>query len=165
MWCCKFLTSAQGLESHKRQCSERPRNWKISARTLKTAARLNNAKEQSTLDPVKLGEYTLKNVFNFVYLGHCFQADGDAEHSVLVRMAKARDRFTKLHEVWKSRILSLEVKQSLLIVLISTCCCVDVCPEASAWQRGLGLDPRIASEAEWMECPMCVDFLRSPHSP
>ena len=76
-----------------------------------------------------------------MYLGHCFQADGDAEHSVLVRMAKARDRFTKLHEVWKCRILSLEVKQSLyqhavVSVLLHGSEAWDLTPELQAKLNG-----------------------------
>ena len=47
----------------------------------------------------------LKNVFNFTYLGHHFQADGDAGQAVEVRMAKAKSRFGKMHEVWRSPIL------------------------------------------------------------
>ena len=57
-----------------------------------------------------MGVEKLKNVFNFTYLGHRFQADGDAGQAVEVRMAKAKSRFGKMHEVWRSPILPLKVK-------------------------------------------------------
>lgn len=60
-------------------------------------------------------EAKLANVFNFVYLGHSFQADGDASHGVEVRMAKAKARFKfgKLRSVWSSSWISLDLKLML----------------------------------------------------
>jgi len=62
------------------------------------------------MDHVKMCEKELMNVFNFVYLGHCFQADGDSRHGVEVRMAKAKARFGQLHNVWRSSALSIKLK-------------------------------------------------------
>ena len=41
------------------------------------------------------------------------KADGDAGQAVEVRMAKAKSRFGKMHEVWRSPILPLKVKLTL----------------------------------------------------
>ena len=60
-----------------------------------------------------MGEVKLMNVFNFVYLGHTFQADGDADRSVDARLAKASARFGKLHEVWRSKQLCMSLKLML----------------------------------------------------
>ena len=80
---------------------------------MQTAVRVKRASEQANLDHVSMGEAKLRNVFNFTYLGHRFQADGDAGQAVEVRLAKAKARFGKLHEVWRSPYLTLKVKLQL----------------------------------------------------
>ena len=109
-WCCKLWPSHRSLCSHRAACPERRVKWKVRKRAVKTAVRVKRAGEQSQLNQVQMGVEKLKNVFNFTYLGHRFQADGDAGQAVEVRMAKAKSRFGKMHEVWRSPILPLKVK-------------------------------------------------------
>ena len=114
-WCCKFCNNSRARKLHEATCSEKPKVWKMRKRAVQTAVRVKRAKEQAGLDRVKMGEDRLKNVYSFVYLGHRFQADGDSdsEQAVEVRMAKAKSRFKELHEVWRSKLLTLKVKLML----------------------------------------------------
>ena len=86
------------------------------------------------------GESLLNNVFTFKYLGHHFQADGDAGHAVEVRMGQARSRFGELHHVWSSSQLSLGLKLRLYIA---------------------GVCSMLAHGGEaWLLCPQTVRTLR-----
>ena len=60
-----------------------------------------------------LFENRLKNVFDFKYLGHLFQADGDPAHAVEVRAGMAKTTFNRLHEFWASSILDQKTKLRL----------------------------------------------------
>ena len=55
----------------------------------------------------------LKNTFNFASLGHAVEADGNCEHAVKVRMAKAGRRFGELRLLWKDKSLPLKLKLQL----------------------------------------------------
>jgi hypothetical protein len=63
----------------------------------------------------------LENVFNFSYLGFNFQADGDRRPAMDQRMAIAKSRFGKLHEIWKDKKLPVFAK-----VRIYACAVVSV---------------------------------------
>ena len=62
------------------------------------------------MEQMLTGETRLENVYDFPYLGHHFQADGDALHAVEVRLAMASNRFGQLHHIWSSNILSMRIK-------------------------------------------------------
>ena len=112
-WCCKFCRNDRAKKLHEGVCSEKPKVWKVRKRAAQTAVRVKRAQEQAGKDQVQMGRDRLKNVFNFVYLGHCFQADGDSQQAAEVRMAKAKARFKELHAVWRSEVLSQKVKLML----------------------------------------------------
>ena len=50
----------------------------------------------------------LENVFCFTYMGSNFEADGDFEQDVQIRMAIAKSTFGKLMEIWKAPEISLK---------------------------------------------------------
>ena len=68
---------------------------------------------QAQAETVTLGEQELENVFEFVYLGHTFQADGDPHRAAVIRMGIARERFGKMLNVWESRVLQEAQKIAL----------------------------------------------------
>ena len=60
-----------------------------------------------------LFENRLTNVFDFKYLGHLFQADGDPVHAVEVRTGMAKTTFYRSHEICASPILNQVTKLRL----------------------------------------------------
>ena len=78
-----------------------------------TALKIQRSQDQAKLKKVKMVEDELKNVFNFTYLGHSFQADGETEHAIVKRMTQAKARFRQLHEVWRSKTLNKKLKIQL----------------------------------------------------
>ena len=58
---------------------------------------------QSKEEAITLFGQRLNNVYEFCYLGHLFQADGDPFHAVEVRANMAKATFGKLHEFWSSK--------------------------------------------------------------
>ena len=72
----------------------------------------------------------LRNVFEFKYLGHHFQADGDPMHAVEVRMAQARSRFGDMHHIWGAKALNLTLKLGLYIAAV----CSMLVHGAEAWR-------------------------------
>ena len=74
-------------------------------------------KRQQEEEKVVLGTNPLTNVFDFKYLGHLFQADGDGAYAIEVRMKLAKAIFGRLHEFWSSSVLKLDIK-----IRIYKCC-------------------------------------------
>jgi hypothetical protein len=70
---------------------------------------------------VEMGALRLENVFNFLYLGFNFQADGNRRPAMEQRMAIAKTRFGQMHEIWKSTKLPTSAK-----VRIYACAVVSV---------------------------------------
>ena len=60
-----------------------------------------------------MGGTKLENVLCFTYLGSSFEADGDCEQDVKIRMAIAKSAFGKLMEIWKTEERSLKQKLRL----------------------------------------------------
>ena len=63
--------------------------------------------------------YLLENVFNFVYLGFDFQADGAHRNVAIVRMGLAKSVYGKMMAIWKSN-LALLVKLNLFGAAVVT---------------------------------------------
>ena len=55
----------------------------------------------------------IENEFDFPYLGHWIQADGDNMHAVEVRLGFASSRFKELHHIWGDSSLPLKLKLQL----------------------------------------------------
>ena len=106
-----------------------------------TALKIKRSQDQAKLKKVKMVEAELKNVFNFTYLGHSFQADGETEHAIVKRMTQAKARFRQLHEVWRSKTLNKKLKIQLYRSNICT----------STWSRSMGSDPNDDDNSKWME--------------
>jgi hypothetical protein len=140
-WCCKFYKTHAALKGHWTRkiggCDSKPRS-KAGTRAEKAVNKAKMVKIHKAADKVLLNGKELKNSFNFRYhwyLGFVFQADGGWRHAVDVRMALARARFGKMHHIWSSNILSMEVKLQLY-----SCAVVSVLVYGSeAWTLTAGL--------------------------
>ena len=62
---------------------------------------------------MRVGDKLLENVFNFLYLGSDFQANGDHSHAMKVRMAQAKERFGSMWQIWEAPDLPTEAKLRL----------------------------------------------------
>ena len=111
-WCCKFFKRPQDLKGHlTKGCDQKPkRQHNTKSKSGKAVKRMKQAEAQKHMEQVLIGETRLENVYDFPYLGHHFQADGDALHAVEVRLAMASNRFGQLHHIWSSNILSMRIK-------------------------------------------------------
>lgn len=91
----------------------------------KAGTRFKRAKTHVSKPSVTMGANSLKNVFDFTYLGHFFQADGDSTRAVDIRIGKASARFTQLRNIWDSSVLSkrlkLQLYKSAVISTLSHC--------------------------------------------
>ena len=83
---------------------------RTGTRAEKDAKRMLIEEAQAKLDKVELMGAQLENVFEFKYLGFTFQAGGDRRRAVAINMAKARARFSKLWNIWDSKVLPLTAK-------------------------------------------------------
>ena len=113
-WCNRNFKLASGLKGHHTKgCRSKPQTLQKRAKTAKAVRRSKLKKKQAEEEAVTLFESRLKNVFEFKYLGHLFQADGDPVHAVEVRAGMARTTFNRLHEFWSSSILDQKTKLRL----------------------------------------------------
>ena len=91
---------------------------------------MKKAEAQQHMEHVLMGEIELENVYDFPYLGHHFQADGDQLHAVEVRLRVASARFGKLHHIWSSPTLPTSLK----IQLYSAAVCSILTHAHEAWK-------------------------------
>ena len=59
-------------------------------------------------------------VFDFKYLGHWFQSDGDGMRNIEIRMAQAGSAFGRLNHIWRDKRLSKRVKLKLYANFVIT---------------------------------------------
>ena len=111
-WCNKNYELASGLKGHHhtKGCRSKPQCLAKGTRTAKAIRRDKLKRQQDNEATVTLVGNQLNNVFEFSYLGHLFQADGDPFHAVEVRAAMAKATYGKLHEFWSSSILNQDTK-------------------------------------------------------
>ena len=110
MGCNKAFKRQQDLAGHHTRGCERAVASRSGTRAEKAVAKAKQVALQAEAGAVRMGEKTLKNVFNFGYLGFRFQADGDRMPALEQRMAIARTRFGELHEIWRSTKLPASAK-------------------------------------------------------
>ena len=111
-WCKHYKRNQDRKAHHTRGCDCAPRS-KVGGNAEKAVKRAKMQRIHKAADKVVPAGKPLKNSFSFKYLGFEFQADGSWRQAVDVRMALARTRFGKLHHIWGSTQLSLEVKLRL----------------------------------------------------
>ena len=110
-WCNKNYKLASGLKGHHTKgCRSKPQCLAKGTRTAKAIRRDKLKRQQDNEATVTLFGNQLNNVFDFSYLGHLFQADGDPFHAVEVRAAMVKATYGKLHEFWSSSILNQDTK-------------------------------------------------------
>ena len=113
-WCNRNFKLPSGLKGHHTKgCRSKPQTLQKRAKTAKAVERAKLKKRQAEEETVTLFENRLTNVFEFKYLGHLFQADGDPVHAVEVRAGMAKTTFHKLHEFWASTALDQAMKLRL----------------------------------------------------
>jgi hypothetical protein len=80
-WCCQVCKIETGLKIHQRTCKSKPGSRNGPKTQVKTErrqqARLVENKEKIFIEGTALPTY-----FTFPYLGHQFQADGNAEYDI-----------------------------------------------------------------------------------
>ena len=81
--------------------------------TEKAVKRLRRKEAQTQFDHVSVEGTEIENVVCFTYLGSNFEADGDCEQDVKIRMAIAKTTFGKLMEIWKAEEVPLKQKLRL----------------------------------------------------
>jgi exonuclease III len=108
--CNKQFKREQDVKAHLTRGCERADASRAGSRAEKAVAKARQVAIQDAAGTVEMGEKTLKNVFNFGYLGFRFQADGDRMPALEQRMAIARTRFGELHEIWRSNKLPTSAK-------------------------------------------------------
>jgi hypothetical protein len=115
-YCNQFFKTMPALKGHhtkspeKGGCKCKPQSIASGTNTAKVAARRELVLKQSERKHVFAGDHELKNVFDFVYLGHNFQADGQGEYAIEKRKEKAQRTFGRLHEFWACKVLPLKAK-------------------------------------------------------
>ena len=114
LWCNRDFKLPSGLKGHQTNgCRSKPQTLQPRSRTAKTIKREKVKALQSKEEAITLFGQRLNNVYEFCYLGHLFQADGDPFHAVEVRANMAKATFGKLHEFWSSTILDEPTKLRL----------------------------------------------------
>ena len=127
-WCCKFFT-LRGVKVHRSRCTEKPLVRTANSETYKRTARLKRAMKAKWLPKVRVGHHWLHPTFGFtymtLYLGHFFQADGDAMRAVEVRIGKPSSCFSKLRHLWDSSVINRKTKlllyQSAVVSTLTHC--------------------------------------------
>ena len=110
-FCNKFFKRKQDLKTHlTKGCRCKPQCTAKGTRTAKAVVRQQKVLQQANRESVSAGNQPLKNVFDFIYLGHMFQADGKGEMSIERRADKAKTIFGRLHEFWSSDALPTKAK-------------------------------------------------------
>ena len=105
--------------------TEKPLVRTANNETYKRTARLKRAMKAKWLPKVRMGHHWLHPTFGFTYLGHFFQADGDAMRAVEVRIGKASSCFSKLRHLWDSSVINRKTKlllyQSAVVSTLTHC--------------------------------------------
>jgi len=57
----------------------------------------------NTDQPVKIDDYSLKNVTQFTYLGSVFTYDNDCSQKLWTRISKATEVTKSMKNIWKSK--------------------------------------------------------------
>jgi hypothetical protein len=142
-FCNKFYKREQDLKTHlTKGCRCKPQCTAAGTRTAKAVRRRTKQRKQAERESVFAGDHQLKNVFEFVYLGHMFQADGEGEMAIERRTEKAKKVFGRLHEFWSSPVLPLKAKLQMY-----QCCVWSTLTYGHiAWKL---TDDRCASLSQW----------------
>jgi hypothetical protein len=119
IWCNNFYKTSGALKGHHSRkvsdplgCKNKPKS-KSGTLAEKAVKRLRRKEAQKHFDHVCMEGTKLENVLCFTYLGSNFEADGDCEQDVKIRMAIAKSTFGKLMEIWKAPEISLKQKLRL----------------------------------------------------
>ena len=119
IWCNNFYKTSAALKGHHSRkaldplgcrCKPKSKSGTLSEKAVK---RLRRKEAQKNFDHVCMEGTELENVLCFTYLGSNFEADGDCEQDVKIRMAIAKTTFGKLMEIWKAEEISLKQKLRL----------------------------------------------------
>ena len=119
IWCNNFYKTSGALKGHHSRgvtdplgCKSKPKS-KSGTLAGKAVKRLRRKETQEHFDHVCMEGTKLEDVLCSTYLGSNFEADGDCEQDVKIRMAIAKSTFGKLMEIWKAPEISLKQKLRL----------------------------------------------------
>ena len=110
--CNRDFPTKRGLDVHQgRRCDGgktiRSRTGSLDEKAVQKTKR--KAKEADR-PHISLDNVQIENVHQFVYLGSCFQSDGDSMADVNHRMNLAQTTFSELHHLWRDHRLPTSLK-------------------------------------------------------
>jgi ribonuclease HI len=111
-WCCQVCKNETGLKIHQRTCRSKPGSRNGSKTQVKTERR-QQARLVENKEKIFIEGTALPACFTFPYLGHQFQADGNADYDIEVRMARARSVFGSMRHIWNNSDIPERLKIQL----------------------------------------------------
>ena len=123
------LQRAQDLKAHRTRAGHHDEKTHKITETAVKDAKLEKRKEMQKLLPrAKWGEKEAKNAWHTKYLGSIFEAGGGQMADVRARIVMVRQKFGKIHHLWKDK--SLHIKLRLRLYKASVCSIVTYGSEA-----------------------------------
>ena len=112
--CAKQYKRAQDLKAHRTREGHHDEKTHRVTETAKKDAKLEKRKEMQKLLPkAKWGDQEADNAWHTKYLGSIFEAGGGMMADVRRRIAMARQRFGKMHHLWKDNNLHRKLRLRL----------------------------------------------------
>ena len=106
------------LKAHLKRAGHQWERQRAHKTAKKDVVRDRRVAEQMQRDKVCWGDKQVANVWQFVYLGSVFQADGAHGPDVQRRIGRAMARAGKLRHVWASDALTLKLKLRLYVAAV-----------------------------------------------
>ena len=117
--------TARGLKRHQASCRPARDRSRKGTKTLRASERRKRVALAEAQQPLRMstgGDGTepeeIGFVFDFKYLGHWFQSDGDGMRNIEIRMAQAGSAFGRLNHIWRDKRLSKRVKLKLYATFV-----------------------------------------------
>ena len=130
--CARDFPTKRGLAVHQGRWCDGGRTIRSRTGSLADKAVQNKkrkAKEEER-PHVSLDGIQIENVHSFVYLGSCFQSDGDNMADVKHRMNLAQSTFSDLHHLWRDHRLPTSMK----LRLYQSAVCSSFTHACEAWE-------------------------------
>ena len=108
------FSRAQDLKAHcTRMGHHECKTHKVTATAVKDAILEKRKQMQKSLPKAMWGKLAAKNAWHVKYLGSIFEAGGGQMADVRARIAMTRQRFSKMHHLWKDKALHLNLRMRL----------------------------------------------------
>ena len=130
--CARDFPTKRGLAVHQGRWCDGGKTIRSRTGSLADKAVQNKKRKAKEADRphVSLDNVQIENVHQFVYLGSCFQSDGDSMADVKHRMNLAQSTFSELHHLWRDHRLPTSLK----IRLYQSTVCSSLTHASEAWE-------------------------------